>query len=230
MLKVRLKYGHNQKGKHLSHLETMRALERAFRRIDFPYVLTSGFSPHLKMSFGPPLPVGYESNSEIVDFFIDKKIDLNEFLKSCWEKFPEALFPVEVRYIYKKTPSLMSVAESAGYLVDVSATPEFMDRDIREKISNFQEGYKLPYKRRDKELLLEFNKDVFVLKSLDSCNSHLIFEFMCSIKGNRNIRPEVFFKYFFLSYFPKTCIKIVNIKRVGIFFRLGYMRKGLMEL
>ncbi len=52
----------------LSHLDLMRALQRAFKRAGIEVSYTQGFHPQPSLSFGPALAVGVESEAELFDF------------------------------------------------------------------------------------------------------------------------------------------------------------------
>ena len=66
---VRLFYSKTGSAKYISHLDTMRAFQRAFRRCrDLDFWYTEGFNPHLYLTFALPLSLGYESGAETVDF------------------------------------------------------------------------------------------------------------------------------------------------------------------
>jgi radical SAM family uncharacterized protein/radical SAM-linked protein len=51
----------------LSHLDVIRALPRAFRRLELPLRYTRGFHPKPDMTFGPALSLGVASVAELVD-------------------------------------------------------------------------------------------------------------------------------------------------------------------
>ncbi len=64
---VRLRYQKGAEVRFLSHLDMMRELERTLRRAFVPILYTEGFSPHPKLSAGPPLPLGWTSAHEWID-------------------------------------------------------------------------------------------------------------------------------------------------------------------
>ncbi|MCG0278925.1 MAG: TIGR03936 family radical SAM-associated protein, partial [Thermanaeromonas sp.] len=66
-MRLRVKFAKVGTGRFLSQLEVMRVLQRAARRAGLPLALTEGFNPHPRMSFGPALAVGAESEAEYVD-------------------------------------------------------------------------------------------------------------------------------------------------------------------
>jgi radical SAM family uncharacterized protein/radical SAM-linked protein len=99
-----------------SHLDLMRTWERTLRRSGLPLSFTQGHHPHLKMSFGPPLPLGYRSRAEVFDLEFSKPpaVDLAERLNAV---LPEGLRVIAYRPILFKPPSLMSQLEGASYRV-----------------------------------------------------------------------------------------------------------------
>ena len=52
----------------ISHLDTMRMFQRAFRRADIPVKHTEGFNPHPFVSIAMPMSVGTQSMCELLDF------------------------------------------------------------------------------------------------------------------------------------------------------------------
>ena len=68
---VRLRWGKSARCKYMSHLENMKAIERALRRARLPVAYSQGFNPTMKLSFGPPLPLGFTSEAEFVDVTLE---------------------------------------------------------------------------------------------------------------------------------------------------------------
>ena len=55
----------------ISHLDLMRLMQRAFKRVDLPLKHTQGFNPRPSVSIALPLSVGVESKCELLDFDLD---------------------------------------------------------------------------------------------------------------------------------------------------------------
>ena len=55
----------------ISHLDLMRAFQRAFKRAALPLKHTQGFNPRPSVSMALPLSVGIESCCELMDFDLD---------------------------------------------------------------------------------------------------------------------------------------------------------------
>ncbi|MBQ8237777.1 MAG: DUF2344 domain-containing protein [Oscillospiraceae bacterium] len=63
----------------ISHLDTMRLFQRAFKRAGLPLTHSKGFNPRPSVSIALPLSVGVESSCELLDF------DLDGYEVSCEE-------------------------------------------------------------------------------------------------------------------------------------------------
>src|SRR5207247_7133471 len=99
-----------------SHLDLMRTWERSLRRSRLPLAYSQGHHPHLKMSFGPPLPLGFRSRAEVFDLEFSQPPGVNvaERLNAV---LPAGVSVIAYRPILFKPPSLMSELEGASYRV-----------------------------------------------------------------------------------------------------------------
>ena len=51
----------------IGHLDVMRYFKKAIRRAEIPIAFTTGYSPHMIMSFAQPLGIGLTSDGEYFD-------------------------------------------------------------------------------------------------------------------------------------------------------------------
>ncbi len=61
----------------IPHLGVVRTFERIWQRLRLPLALTEGYHPKARMSFGQPLPLGADSDDEIVVVSVQKPIHLD---------------------------------------------------------------------------------------------------------------------------------------------------------
>lgn len=64
----RLLFAKEGRAKYISHLDLMRTFQRAFQRSELAIQHTEGFNPHPFVSILLPLPLGFSSECEILDF------------------------------------------------------------------------------------------------------------------------------------------------------------------
>src|SRR5262249_44753507 len=114
--RFRIVFAKSAEMRFTSHLDLMRTWERSLRRSRLPLAYSQGHHPHLKMSFGPPLSLGFRSRAEVFDLEFSKPpgVDLAGSLNAV---LPAGLSVVAYRPILFKTPSLMSQLEGASYRV-----------------------------------------------------------------------------------------------------------------
>jgi len=112
--RFRIEFAKGASMRFLGHLDLMRTWERALRRSGLPLAFTQGHHPHIKMSFGPPLPLGFRSRAEVFDLELYQPpgVDLAERLNAV---LPDGLTVTSFKPILYKTPSLMSQLEGASY-------------------------------------------------------------------------------------------------------------------
>ncbi len=104
--RLRLRYQKSGSMKFTGHLELSSAFFRAARRSGIPLAFSRGFNPRPKLSFGPPLQVGIESDSEYVDFFLLAELDPGNFTTTLNSTLPPGLKVIEATSVPLKAPSL----------------------------------------------------------------------------------------------------------------------------
>ena len=135
-MKVRVKFEKGEKLKFISHLNLIKAFVQALRRSDLPVAYSAGFSPHPKVSFGPPLPLGMKSRSEFADIVLEKTIDAYKLRVYLNKKLPEGLKILEVREVCPRSKSLMAIIDVATYEVRLNGrrTPLNISLKLKEKV------------------------------------------------------------------------------------------------
>lgn len=103
---LRVRYAKSGRSIALSHLETMTAVARTLRRAKVPIAFSQGFSPKPRVSFGPALPVGVESDAEYLDLALSEKCDPAEIAERLRAELPDGFELIAVEPIDRKTLSL----------------------------------------------------------------------------------------------------------------------------
>ncbi len=121
LYRLRLRYAKAGPLRFLSHLEVTRALERAIRRSGLPFGVTGGFSPKLRLSFGPSLPVGVSSSDEYFDVYLTERVVPEEAVGSLDATLPDGLRVLSAAYVDRSTRSITAAANVASYTVAIAA-------------------------------------------------------------------------------------------------------------
>lgn len=123
MIQYRLRFSKEKELRFLSHLELMRALERAFRRAMLPLAYSEGFHPHPKLSFGPALAVGISSNDEYLDFQLTGEVAPSEIKERLNQTLPGGIRVIAVVKISRHAKPLNALINRAAYSVLLKCDP-----------------------------------------------------------------------------------------------------------
>ncbi|OAQ20573.1 TIGR03960 family B12-binding radical SAM protein [Thermosulfurimonas dismutans] len=124
----RVKYVKKGVFQFLSQLEITRAFERALRRSGLPLAFTRGFHPHPKLSFGRALPVGIESEGEVMALALRERLGSEEVLARLAKVLPQGLSPVEVEPVtspeIREEEALFAVKVPEGFKIEEEVLEE----------------------------------------------------------------------------------------------------------
>jgi radical SAM-linked protein len=134
----------------LSHLDLIRALPRAFRRLGLPLFYSKGFHPKPVMAFGPALSLGVASMGEVVDIEIAADIDPSAMLDELSQGTHDGLRFVGGARLAKEDPPITRVIDTARYVVGIPrALQPYGDRDwLQSRIESARGGRPLTTVRR----------------------------------------------------------------------------------
>jgi radical SAM-linked protein len=159
--------------KFLGHLELSRAMIRAFRRAEIPLVFSQGFHPLPKVSFGPPLPVGYESWAEFLDYQTQAALPPQEATSRL-----NAVLPAGIQILETQEISLKSTAISDN-IVKISYVIRFLDSENlpKEKEDLFLQEKEVPVFWARKNKYLDLKEVVESFSFVDARTLEMVMRF-----------------------------------------------------
>jgi radical SAM family uncharacterized protein/radical SAM-linked protein len=116
--RLRVKYCKTEEIRFISHLDVTRCFQRGVRRIRLPVSYSEGFSPHPRMSFGPPLPLGVAGEAEYFDVLVDGR-PAPGWVEPLNQALPAGLRVLDARVMPPQGPSLMTLLNAAEYRIVV---------------------------------------------------------------------------------------------------------------
>ena len=102
-----------------SHLDLMRAWERAFRRACLPLAYSGGFNPRPRIQLARALPLGHVGEAEILDARFETPISLDSLVGRLTPVLPQGIDIVEVGEVDKKAPAMQTQVVETIYRVAV---------------------------------------------------------------------------------------------------------------
>ena len=130
-MKARIKFRKYGVMRFIGHLDVMRFFQKAIRRAEIPIAFTSGYSPHMIMSFAQPLGVGVTSDGEYFDIELTEAIASEQAVAQLNAVMVEGIEVTGFREISSdKKASGMTIVAAADYKVTQPQTFQHAE-DIR---------------------------------------------------------------------------------------------------
>lgn len=172
----------------LSHLEMTRAWERAARRAGLPYAVSHGFTPRMRISFGPALPVGTAGEREYVDIVLTRFVPAGEVKRSLEESMVPELAPVECGYVSPSEGSLASRLTIAVY--DVEIEGRIPQQEIQRSLVELVGSGRLHVEHKGKEKVFDLAQALPKEPEVRSCGSRIVVRVWVRIGEHGSLRPE----------------------------------------
>jgi radical SAM-linked protein len=206
-IRVRMKFTKVGRIRFLSHLDFMTLFHRAVVRAQVPIAFSRGFNPHLKIAFGPALPVGMESESEYLDMEIDPFADLLQLMEGLNSTLPEGVRILEALVVPKKMPSLSGSICRYTYGINVPAP--YRDR-TEERVQEFLSRASVIVAKEGKQ------KDIRpCIESLTAGPDHLL----CTLVDHDQIKPRLQDVIEHLFDIGRDESVLFRVKRTGVYRR-----------
>lgn len=187
--RLRFRYGKTGRLRHLSHLEVIHAIERGARRADLPYAVTRGFNPHMKLAFGPALPVATAGLSEYFDIWLTRYLPAEETMKRLAGAMPPDLAPVASAYVGDDLPSLSAACTIALY--EIRFEREDLDSDTFGKaLDAVVRSGELSVRRKGKDKVFDLARSLPKEPSVRVDETGTVIELAVRMGQEGSLRPE----------------------------------------
>jgi len=149
VIRLRITFSKDGPLAYTSHLDLMRAWERALRRAGAPLAYSHGFNPRPRLQLAGALPLGYTGEAELLDVWLERPMSVEEFAKALSPVLSEGLRVGQVRQVSLNEPALQTRTVSAEYRVTVEwGEPS---EQIKARVECVLAAENLPHERRGKQ-------------------------------------------------------------------------------
>ncbi len=135
--RYRIRYSKGPSIRFIGHLDLLRTWERALRRAKIPVAYSQGFHPHPRINLGAALPLGYSSECELIDLWIENEIETTEIMSRISRSLPPGIELASVDLIPASSPSLQKSIRWAEYItiLDQKFSVEEMKLKVKELLA-----------------------------------------------------------------------------------------------
>ncbi len=117
----------------VSHLDLLRIFQQALRRAELQPEMTQGFNPHPKISAGPPLPLGYEGEDELIEIYLAQPCD--EIATRLNRVMPRGIAITGTEILDPAAPAIFHQINLMLYVVTLQSLPATTDQRIAQLLS-----------------------------------------------------------------------------------------------
>jgi radical SAM-linked protein len=131
-MRLRIHFAKTDLMRYTGHLDLHRAWERTMRRAGLPLAYSQGFRPHPRINLGCALPLGFTSQDEVVDIWLEQSLPLDEIETALQSSLPPGIQLQAVEIIDEKEPTLQTQLLAAEYQITLLEAIPGLDANLEE--------------------------------------------------------------------------------------------------
>lgn len=230
-MRLRMRYKVNEEGRFLGHLDSTRMIMRTMKRANVPVMLSEGFNPHPRISFGMPLAVGHSSLNEYFDIVIEDGYEIEGLKERINEVAPGAIEILEIKRIKevqnKKLASLNSVINSAKYLIKIKNP--LGSEEFKNRLDEFMNKKEIVITKTSKSKVKDVDiKDlIYDLRIVQEVEDEIYLMVFIAHGSKENLRIQDLLAGMTQAGLP---FEDYLIDRVGLFIKKGDQVKDPMDI
>ncbi len=145
-MRIRLTFAKTEAIRYIGHLDIYRTLERWVRRAGLPLAFSQGFKPHPRIVLASALPLGYTSECEMADIWLEQDVSLQQITESLRNSAPPGLQILAISQVDPSEPALPTQLVASEYIVTfLNPIP-----DLETRLIELRESQSLPRTWRGK--------------------------------------------------------------------------------
>lgn len=185
IIPVRIKFSKVGDLMYISHLDLTRTMQRIIVRAGIDIWYSEGFNPQPKIVFAVPLPVGVESNCELMDIKINSYMSNEEIKKRISDAFPEEM---KVLDVYNPEQKFKNIAY-IDYTIKLYS-PKITERTASDILNTFKKECLITKKSKSGEKVINISEYIKLLEAEDTSEG-ITLHAVLTADNERYLNPEL---------------------------------------
>lgn len=145
-MRIRLLFAKTEAMRYTGHLDLFRAIERMIRRSRLPLAYTQGFKPHPRIHLASALPLGFTSEAEMADIWLQEEMPVAFVQHALQTAAPPGILIHSAAPAAQEAGSLQADLIACDYLVTLLESIP----DLENRVERILAAPELPRERRKK--------------------------------------------------------------------------------
>ncbi len=207
-MRIRIRFHKTEAMRFTGHLDLHQTWERVFRRAMLPLAYSQGFHPQPRINLACALPLGFTSEAELLDVWLEQDLPLADVEAALLPALPPGIRLINLEEAGLRLPALQTQVASSEFVITfLDPTP-----GLAEKVAEMLAQESLPRQRNGK--LYDLRPLIEAVEHLpsDSAGRDCLRVRLASRDGATG-RPEEFVASLGLDPFA------VRVHRTNLFFK-----------
>lgn len=215
--RIRVAYSRLGEARFLGAKEVATLFGRAVRRARLPVAYSQGFHPLPRLSFGPALPVGIESEEEFLDIELSEVLAAPDVKERLGVELSRGFSVYWAEEIDLRTPSIDASIEGYRYVVALDSLPEMKRTPavLAAHLSTFSAATTFPVQKSSHSGEKAVNAKLFIARVTLTAPLQLSLEIKKTSAGS--MKPHEFVGVLFHLTPEET--KVLRTKKIQTIFR-----------
>jgi radical SAM-linked protein len=145
--RLRLTFAKTEAMRFTGHLDLHHTWERTFRRAGLPLAYSQGFNPHPRLNLACALPLGFTSECEVIDVWLEQEMASEQVQAALEPALPPGLRLLDLQMVDLHWPALQGELVASEYTTTLLETCP----DLERRCQSVLEATALPRLRRGKD-------------------------------------------------------------------------------
>ena len=116
-MRIRATFSKTEAMRYTGHLDLQSAWERTFRRANLPLAYSQGFHPQARLNLACALPLGFTSQCELLDAWLETPQPVDQVLAALVKAAPPGIQITHLEEITDRQPALQTQVNAAEFTV-----------------------------------------------------------------------------------------------------------------
>src|SRR3990172_10118006 len=134
-MRLRIIFSKTEAMRYTGHLDLYRTWERTLRRANLPLAYSQGFKPHPRLTLASALPLGFTSQAEVMDVWLENNLPIDQVERALLRALPPGLRVKQINQVETQAPGLQARLVAAEYLVTLNQPYSDLDARLEKVLS-----------------------------------------------------------------------------------------------